>query len=193
MIRNRHPTIKQNIKTVKWQNCRNYYSPPHQPTYSHQCVYHARTNFRERRYLFNGRREFLISRKRGHFSGMSPQNVEKRYDFAWISFQLVFQFVKAGPKHRTSPHVLHGYAYIYLSFKHTLDVMRNMTPIEKNVLSLTQLLAFSQKGYLLNLISRPNAFCLKKSCFWRPHKQWFRLKKGCFDIQIREKEVPSSL
>ena len=33
--------------------------------------------FAKKRYCFNGRREFAKSRKRGHFSGMSPRNVKK--------------------------------------------------------------------------------------------------------------------
>ena len=96
---------------------------------------------------------FLFRGTRGNFSmgGVNSENLEKEAIFharirkilkifACIYLNLVFHWVICC-------------LYMYLSFNHTFEVMKNATYIE-NVFSMIQLLSFSKKGYFISYIAK---------------------------------------
>ena len=96
---------------------------------------------------------FLFRATRGNFSmgGVNSENLEKEAIFhAWIRKILkIFACIYLNL-------VLHWViccSYMYLSFNHTLEVMKNATYIE-NVFSMIQLLSFSNKGYFISYIAK---------------------------------------
>ena len=77
---------------------------------------------------------------------------------------------------------------MYLTFNHTLEVMKNMTYIEKMSLFSYNYSHFHKKG-TLSCITNKNAFCFKKRVFYWASISAITVEKGVFFRPKSEKRV----